>query len=153
MELILWRHADAEYGPPDMERALTPKGLKQAERMGNWLARNLPESCSILVSPARRAIQTADGIGRKYRIVPELAPDAIPESLLLAANWPHRKDPVLLVGHQPTLGQLGSLLLAGSNRDWHMRKGNIWWFAQRENETMGLETWLKLALAPDFVNK
>ena len=152
MELILWRHADAEYGPPDMERALTLKGLKQAERMGTWLARNLPDTCRILVSPAKRAIQTADGIKRKYKIVPELAPDAAPESLLLAANWPHRKEPVLLVGHQPTLGQVASLLLADSHQDWNIRKGNIWWFAQREGEA-GLETWLKLALAPDFVNK
>lgn len=152
MELILWRHADAEYGPPDMERALTPKGLKQAERMGDWLARHLPDTCRILVSPAKRAIQTADGMKRKYRIMAELAPDAAPESLLLAANWPHRKEPVLLVGHQPTLGQVASLLLADTQQDWNIRKGNIWWFAQRENET-GLETWLKLALAPDFVSK
>ena len=152
MELILWRHADAEYGPPDMERALTPKGLKQAERMGQWLARNLPESCRILVSPAKRAIQTADGLKRKYKIVPELAPEALPQSLLLAANWPHRKEPVLLVGHQPTLGQVAALLLADSEQDWNIRKGNVWWFAQRETDE-GLETYLKLAMAPDFINK
>ena len=33
MDLILWRHADAQDGSPDMERALTAKGLKQAELM------------------------------------------------------------------------------------------------------------------------
>lgn len=152
MDLILWRHADAEYGPPDMERALTAKGQRQAERMGLWLARNLPESCRILVSPAKRALQTADGIKRKYRVVPELAPDASADSLLQAANWPQRKEPVLLVGHQPTLGQVAAKLLAGSEQDWNIRKGNIWWFSQRESEE-GIETYLKLALAPDFVNK
>ena len=61
MDLILWRHAeafDAEPGADDMERALTPKGQKQARRMAEWLTSQLPEGCKILVSPARRAIQT-----------------------------------------------------------------------------------------------
>jgi phosphohistidine phosphatase len=152
MELILWRHADAEYGPPDMERALTPKGQRQAERMGNWLARKLPESCKILVSPAKRALQTADALGRPYKIVPEIAPDASPAQLLLAANWPQRKETVVLVGHQPTLGQVAALLLSGSSQCWHVRKGSIWWFSQREQED-GAGTHLKLVLAADMVNK
>ena len=35
MDLILWRHAEAEPGEPDLERALTPKGVKQARRMAD----------------------------------------------------------------------------------------------------------------------
>lgn len=152
MELILWRHADAEYGPPDMERALTPKGLRQAERMGGWLARKLPDTCKILVSPAKRAIQTADALGRPYKIIAEIAPDASADQLLLAANWPQRKETVVLVGHQPTLGQVAALLLAGSRQSWHVRKGSIWWFSQREQEE-GAGIHLKLVLAADMVNK
>ena len=59
MELILWRHAEAEMGEPDEGRALTAKGHKQAWKMAEWLDHNLPNSCKILVSPATRTVQTA----------------------------------------------------------------------------------------------
>ena len=59
MDLILWRHCEAEPGAPDMGRRLTPKGLKQAARMAPFLERHLPDTCRILVSPADRAQQTA----------------------------------------------------------------------------------------------
>jgi phosphohistidine phosphatase len=152
MDLLLWRHAEAEYGPPDMERALTPKGRRQAQKMGQWLARKLPESCRILVSPARRALQTADALGRPYKVVPEIAPDASAAQVLLACQWPQRKEPVLIVGHQPTLGQVAALLLSGNEQDWHIRKANVWWISQRgQDEESG--THLKLALGPDLVSK
>jgi phosphohistidine phosphatase len=152
MELILWRHADAEYGPADMERALTPKGERQAHKVGQWLSRNLPESCRILVSPAKRAIQTADAIGRKYKIVPEIAPGATPQALLLAANWPQRKEPVLLVGHQPTLGQVAGCILTGQALEMNIRKSHLWWIMQRDREGDS-ETFLKLVMSPEFVGK
>ncbi len=152
MELILWRHAEAEYGPPDLERALTPKGERQAHKVGQWLARNLPDSCRILVSPAKRALQTADAIGRKYKIVPEIAPDASPQALLLAANWPQRKEPVLLVGHQPTLGLVAGQLLTGLDLAMNVRKAHLWWIMQREKED-GSEIFLKLMMSPEFANK
>lgn len=152
MELILWRHAEAEYGPPDLERALTPKGERQAHKVGQWLARNLPDSCRILVSPAKRALETADAIGRKYKIVPEIAPDASPQALLLAANWPQRKEPVLLVGHQPTLGLVAGQLLTGLDLAMNVRKAHLWWIMQRERDGDS-ETFLKLVMSPEFVNK
>ena len=37
MDLILWRHCEAEPGEPDLGRRLTSKGLKQGERMAQWL--------------------------------------------------------------------------------------------------------------------
>ncbi len=157
MDLLLWRHAEAEYGPPDMERALTPKGRRQAQKMGQWLARTLPESCRILVSPAKRALQTADALGRTYKIVPEIAPDASAAQVLLACQWPQRKEPVLIVGHQPTLGQVAALLLSGAEQDWHIRKANVWWISQRNKDEKNLDdesaTHLKLALGPDMVSK
>lgn len=152
MELILWRHAEAEYDPNDMERALTPKGERQAHKVGQWLERNLPDSCRILVSPAKRAIQTADAIGRKYKIVPEIAPSATPQALLLAANWPQRKEPVLLVGHQPTLGLVAGQLLTGLDVALNVRKAHLWWIMQREKED-GSEVFLKLMMSPEFANK
>jgi phosphohistidine phosphatase len=57
MDLILWRHAeaqDARDGQGDLERALTTKGERQAERMAQWLTRRLGASTRVLVSPAQR---------------------------------------------------------------------------------------------------
>ena len=59
MELILWRHAEAEDGYPDLERALTEKGHEQAKKMADWLKSRLPKDTQVLVSPAKRAQQTA----------------------------------------------------------------------------------------------
>ena len=56
MDLILWRHADAQEvrdAADDLERALTPKGERQAQRMADWLNRQLPANARVLVSPAR----------------------------------------------------------------------------------------------------
>jgi phosphohistidine phosphatase, SixA len=46
MELILWRHAEAEDGSPDLERELTGKGHKQAEKMAAFLRPRLPGGSS-----------------------------------------------------------------------------------------------------------
>src|SRR5262245_30445668 len=101
MDLILWRHAEArdpEAGETDMDRPLTAKGERQAQRMARWLNQRLPESTRILVSPAVRAQQTAEALERKFRTVKSIAPDAAPAALLEAARWPTARDPVLLVG-------------------------------------------------------
>jgi phosphohistidine phosphatase len=42
MDLILWRHAEAEPGEPDHGRRLTAKGIQHAERVAEWLDRHLP---------------------------------------------------------------------------------------------------------------
>jgi phosphohistidine phosphatase len=152
MDLILWRHAEAEDGYPDLERALTAKGQKQAARMAQWLDRNLPNSCRILVSPARRTVQTAEALERKFKIHADLAPDTTPEKILAAVNWPHSREPVLIVGHQPTLGQTAALLLTEKAQEMTIRKGCIWWIVQREGgEDDGC--YLKTVMAPDMAAK
>lgn len=155
MDLILWRHAEAEEAAPDqsdLERALTAKGQKQARRMGQWLDSQLPDSCRILSSPAVRTVQTADGLGRKYKILPELAPDADPEAILKAANWPAAKESVLIVGHQPTLGQVAALLMTGEAHAWDIKKASAWWFSQREPGDPD-SLYLKAVMAADLVVK
>ena len=67
MDLILWRHAEAEAGEPDLGRQLTSKGRKHAVRIAGWLEHYLPSTCRILVSPADRAQQTASALKRKFR--------------------------------------------------------------------------------------
>ena len=155
MDLILWRHAEAadpERGQSDMQRALTPKGQKQARRMAEWLTSQLPESCKVLVSPALRTLQTVEPLGRKFKVMPELAPGADPEEVLRAANWPNARDPVLIVGHQPTLGQVAALLMSGQAQYWEMKKASAWWFVQREPNDPG-SLYLKAVMAPDLIVK
>ena len=155
MDLILWRHAeayDAQPGASDMQRELTPKGYKQARRMADWLTSQLPEGCKILVSPARRTVQTAEPLGRKFKIVPELAPSADAVDVLQAANWPYAREPVLVVGHQPTLGQVAALLLSGQALDWEMKKANAWWIVQRDLQDPD-SVYLKAVMGPDLVMK
>ena len=150
MDLILWRHCEAEPGEPDLGRRLTSKGLKQAERMAQWLDSHLPDTCRVLASPADRAQQTAVALQRKFKTVPELAPGATVAALLAAANWPDSREPVLIVGHQPTLGAVASFLLSGEESYWSVRKGAVWWLSNRAKEG-GAAVVLKVVVAPDFV--
>ena len=130
MDLILWRHADAEDGDEsieDMNRVLTPRGVKQAARVAGWLDRQLPEGTRVLSSPARRCEQTAMALGRKYKVRPELGPEASSDQLLEAAQWPHSKHAVLIVGHQPMLGETIALLLPFEHPACPVRKGMTCW--------------------------
>ncbi len=134
MDLILWRHAEAEEpgdGSDDLNRALTARGEKQAARMAAWLDRQLPDGLRVLASPARRTEQTASALGRKFKMRAELLPGAIPQDLLELAQWPHARGTVLIVGHQPVLGQTIAQLLGLKATDCAVRKGSVWWLRQR----------------------
>jgi phosphohistidine phosphatase len=152
MDLIIWRHAQAEEGMPDHARALTAQGRKQAARMGSWLDRCLPSGCRILCSPTVRTVQTVEALGRKFKIVDEIDPQATPQAVLKAAGWPDARGPVLVVGHQPWCGQVASLLLTGSVQNWTVKKSNAWWIAQRDREG-GNDVYLKAVLAPEFFSE
>ena len=138
MNLILWRHAEAQDAEPDLARELTPRGRKQAERMAQWLRAQLPERHLVLASPAQRTRQTADAMGTDYRVDRNLAPDVDVAHYLAASAWPEGPEgcsgTVVLVGHQPTLGRLASLLLCGEEQNWTVRKGAVWWLTTRERE-------------------
>lgn len=150
MDLILWRHCEAEPGEPDLGRRLTGKGAKQAERMAAWLDSHLPDTCRILVSPADRTVQTAQALNRKFRTVAELGPGASVAAVLAAANWPEAREPVLVVGHQPTLGMVASFLLSGEEAYWSVRKGAVWWLSNRAKED-GAAVVLKAVQSPEFI--
>jgi len=135
MDLILWRHAEADPiapGQDDLQRALTHKGERQARRMAAWLNHRLAATTRVLVSPALRCRQTAEALGRESRILPALAPDAAVAALLDAARWPTSPEPVLICGHQPTLGRVAAQLLAGAEQDWAVKKGAVWWLRGRQ---------------------
>ncbi|PKO72732.1 MAG: histidine phosphatase family protein [Betaproteobacteria bacterium HGW-Betaproteobacteria-14] len=150
MDLILWRHAEAEDGAPDAKRKLTPRGRKQAKQVALWLKKRLPADVRILVSPAVRAVQTAQALELPHEEVPRLGTGASASSLLGAAGWPQGGGTVVIVGHQPTLGRAAALLMTGDAADWSVRKGALWWFTCRMRGG-STETVLRAAIAPDLV--
>jgi phosphohistidine phosphatase len=153
MDLILWRHAEAEDEAPggdDLQRALTQRGEKQAARMASWLDRQLTDGVKILCSPALRCEQTVLPLGRKYKIRDELAPNATADAILGAAQWPDAKQPVMIIGHQPTLGETAAKLLGMKPQELTIRKGAVWWFRSRERGGED-QTVLVAALSPDMV--
>lgn len=152
MNLILWRHAEAEdFAPSDLARALTTKGRKQAQNVAKWLRTRLPEDAVILASPAVRTIQTAETLSDQYRVVRELAPDASANDVLTAAGWPAGiAQTVVIVGHQPTLGHVAALLLANSEASWPLKKGGVWWIANRERNG-DEQAVLRAAMSPDLI--
>ena len=99
MELILWRHAEAEDGFPDAARKLTAKGLDQAKRMSDWLKSELPDNTLVIASPARRTQQTAMALRSDFVTNNEIGPGASVKSILTAATWPNAQGAVLIVGH------------------------------------------------------
>ena len=135
MDLILWRHADAADGSPDLERPLTGHGREQAAAMASWLAPRLPEGLRFLVSPALRALQTAEALGRAFETVADIAPGMDARSLIRASGWPDDQRPALLVGHQPTLAEAVSWLMTGRESEWRFAKGAIWWLRSRPRRT------------------
>ncbi|HEX5805835.1 MAG TPA: histidine phosphatase family protein [Macromonas sp.] len=139
MDLILWRHAEAEdldetdqAVAGDLSRRLTPRGDKQAARMAAWLDRQLPEGVRIWCSPAVRTEQTVLALGRKYRVRDELRPDGSVDDLLGLVQWPDARQAALIVGHQPTLGRVAARLLNLAEPECSLRKGAVWWLRQRE---------------------
>ena len=147
MDLIVWRHAeaqDAEPGDDDMQRALTPRGRKQAERMAAWLESQLPQGTRILSSPAVRAEQTVRALARKYKVRDALSPGASVQDVLETSGWPDAKYPVLLVGHQPALGGVIAHLLRMPDEACAIRKGAVWWLRRRSRE--GLDQTVLLAV-------
>lgn len=153
MDLILWRHADAEDASPgqdDLARRLTARGERQATRVALWLHRQMPDGARVLVSPAVRAQRTAARLERKFTTEPKVGPDADVQSLLQASHWPHARGTVLIVGHQPALGQLAARILTGREASWTVRKGAVWWLRHRAIEgEQRAETYVLCVQSPE----
>lgn len=153
MDLILWRHAEAHdeaADQEDLQRTLTHRGDKQAARMAAWLDRQLPEGVRVLCSPARRTEQTAQALGRKYKLRAELLPGGTAEDLLELVQWPQAKGAVLVIGHQPMLGQTIAQLLGLKEADCTVRKGAVWWLRQRQRLD-SLQTVVVTVQSPDLL--
>ncbi|MBP8146302.1 SixA phosphatase family protein [Pseudorhodoferax sp.] len=155
MDLILWRHAEAQPAHDDLadlDRRLTAQGERQARRMGLWLQQHLPATTRVLVSPAARTVATAEALERRYRVESLLAPDADADALLRVVQWPDAVTPVLVIGHQPTLGQVAARLLAGVEQPWSVKKCGLWWLRSRVRNGER-QTVLHGVMAPDLIGR
>lgn len=154
MNLILWRHAEAEdIAASDLARQLTTRGRKQAQNVARWLRARLPDDALILASPATRTIQTAEALTDQYRVVREIAPNASVENVLAAAGWPEGiASTVVVIGHQPTLGEVAARLLSNEEdrRSWALKKAGVFWIKSRERNG-DAEAVLLAAITPDLV--
>src|SRR5436190_9420883 len=128
MQLILWRHAEAEdgLGKADTDRELTKKGRKQADRMAAWLRDHIDKDWRILVSPAKRTLQTAEPLGFAFDEEAAVGLAATVKTVLGAADWPGGDEDVVVVGHQPTLGEVAAKIL-GTTEEVAIKKGAVWW--------------------------
>jgi phosphohistidine phosphatase len=149
MDLILWRHADAEDGADDLRRELTAKGRKQAARVAQWLLQHLPEDFEVVASPAARAQQTAAALTTSFKTEKQLAPGAPVHAILKAAGWPGGKSDrtLIVVGHQPDLGRAAAHLLAGKQAGWHIKKGGLWWVSSKNSD----ELIVRAVVSPDLL--
>jgi phosphohistidine phosphatase len=118
--------------------------------MAIWLDRQLPGGAKVWVSPAVRAEQTARALDRKFKISPALAPLSTPEDLLELVQWPQAKGCVVVVGHQPTLGQTISRLIGLSESECAVKKGSVWWLRYRERELTS-QTVVVTVQSPDML--
>ena len=150
MDLILWRHAEAEDGYPDMARALTPHGQLQARAGAKWLLANMPANTLIIVSPAVRAQQTAKALNLPFETVNALAPEQSAQAMLAATQWPHHAQAVLVVGHQPTLGEVAAFTMTGSHTMWSVKKSAIWWLSYRLRASKA-QTVINAVINPDVL--
>ena len=133
MDLLLWRHAEAEEGEgeDDLKRRLTTRGERQARTMGAWIRAHQPKDMRIIVSPAIRTQQTAEALKLPFETHRKIGPEACVSELIAASGWPQASGSVLIIGHQPSLGRLASLLLAGQEAEWSIKKGALWWLSNR----------------------
>ncbi len=150
MDLILWRHAEAEDGFPDTARRLTEKGLDQAKRMSRWLRSRLPANTLVIVSPAQRTQQTATALTSDFVTNAEIGPGASVNNILTAANWPNLQGAVVIVGHQPTLGEVASYLIPVIPPEFSVKKGSVWWIRCQKKENI-IETVFHVVISPEML--
>jgi phosphohistidine phosphatase len=124
MRLMIFRHAKADKGAPgtrDRDRPLAVRGLKEAPKMGTYMARHKLVPRHALVSPARRTRETWDGLAAT---LPSGIPvfyenrlyDAAPEAILaVIRETPSAIGTLIVVGHNPGLHETARLLIAAGD--------------------------------------
>jgi phosphohistidine phosphatase len=150
MDLILWRHAEAEDGVVDSARKLTAKGRKQATKVAAWLRERLDGPYVVVSSPLVRARQTAEALTPDVRFEADLGTGSSATHVLNRAGWPDGEGTVIVVGHQPTLGMAASRALTRREESWNIKKGSAWWF-RAKGKGGDLEVALIAVIVPEML--
>ena len=95
--------------------------------MAAWLNARLPADARILVSPAVRAQQTASALKRDFVTCEALDTSTNCAAVRQLLGLPHDMGTTLLVGHQPTLGDVAAYLLTGVEGALSVKKAGVWW--------------------------
>jgi phosphohistidine phosphatase len=118
--LLLIRHAKAVgEAASDAERPLSPRGVRDAQVAGQWLADHAVVPDLVLVSPARRARQTWKAISSRLGASPAVSVDSriydnTVESLLdVLTESGDEQRCVAVVGHNPSMHALAVMLAVG----------------------------------------
>src|SRR5215469_11107231 len=119
-QLIIMRHAKAGElpGGPDIERALRPRGRRNAESAGEWLAEHDVTPDLVLCSKARRAKQTWEHVNARLRAKPEVIIDArlydadAGQLLGIFAETEPTVTSVMYVGHNPAAAEVTEIMIA-----------------------------------------
>ena len=151
MDLLLWRHAQAHDSEPDILRSLTHHGHRQAKKVALWLQQHYKEPLYIIVSPTTRTKETANAYSDTYAVLPAVGPDADPQDILSASGWPDGKKSCLIVGHQPTLGQVAARLLGSRHKHLSFHKGCLWWFRSSAETGDQHKTELVTVISPEML--
>lgn len=139
MNLYIIRHAIAvEAGTPEYEndnlRPLTEKGKKKMQKIAQGLKGLEAEINLILTSPYLRAVETAKILRKMFDLNKEdvvetehLTPVGYGDQLINLINEKYANmENIALVGHEPSLGILTSMLVAGDpNLSLSLKKGGI----------------------------
>ena len=114
--LLLVRHAKAADGPVDVERPLTERGTGQATAIGARLGQAGLAPDRVVVSPARRAVQTWElagaelGNGPAPSVDERIYDNTVEALLAIIRETPDDVRTVAVVGHNPSIGELAHVL-------------------------------------------
>jgi phosphohistidine phosphatase len=157
MDLLVIRHGIAEDreafaagGTDDGLRPLTDDGRRKMRRVARALTTVVPSLDVLASSPLARARQTADLVAKAYSGLPvteiaQLAPDQPPEAFAEWVRGQSKRGAVAAVGHEPLLGRIVSLLLAGRKQSFvEFRKGGacLVTFSDRVEPGAGILRWI-----------
>ncbi|WP_028312484.1 SixA phosphatase family protein [Derxia gummosa] len=152
MHLFIWRHAEAEDDNPegDLGRKLNARGHAQAAQSADWvraIAKARALAPAVVASPAVRTRETATAFSSSFRVEPAIAPDADPARYFDLMR--DDADSLVIVGHQPTCGQVIARLLTGRDGHVSVRKSAVWWFQLRHQSRGDAPVVLRGMFSPD----
>ena len=124
MKLYIMRHAQASFSAPsDRERHITELGADQTKRLILEHASGLADINLVWSSDLKRAKQTAtiatEILGLTSSEKTFLSPDGDVRKVLIELQQLSEKDCLLIVSHQPLVGELVSYLMSGDLRHAH----------------------------------